>query len=362
MADLTHLFKVGQHVKYKNDDFDAVKKFISCIVKETYPDHIIITDTETNTDLWCEEGLNMDCVFPDYEYKITELAEALTYIDIERLDMGDSHEEIVEFLCEKASINFDSEHSDEDEHYYEKKSTEAYEKMIKDGSIQELVGSIVDEIFDNFDYLRIVMVHHEYKSAVIEEHPTAKAIFVINDYIQSINNEAVCSKEYCSKMNDIKEKLLSMDLELCYVGHTLGHSFFRHLNPEYYFRSNDVFTVGHILSEDEDERKLGEYTIHASVLSTLRKSGGEQGYTISFNREDGDIMAHIYLYTKTHEPFNMVHADTGCEMAMDITDLEVSAKTLADKINELTEKDFANGKEVQNEQQVANAVRKRRGR
>lgn len=66
MADLTHLFEVGQHVKYKNDDFDAVKKFIPCVVKETYPDHIIITDTETNTDLWCEEGFNMDCVFPEY--------------------------------------------------------------------------------------------------------------------------------------------------------------------------------------------------------------------------------------------------------------------------------------------------------
>ena len=66
MADLTHLFKVGQHVKYKNEDFDAVNKFVPCIVKETYPDHIIITDTETNTDLWCEEKFNMDCVFPDY--------------------------------------------------------------------------------------------------------------------------------------------------------------------------------------------------------------------------------------------------------------------------------------------------------
>ncbi len=362
MAALTHLFEIGQHVKYKNDDFDAVKKFIPCVVKETYPDHIIITDTETNTDLWCEEGLNMDCVFPDYEYKITELAEALTYIDIERLDMGDSHEEIVEFLCEKAAIEFDGECSDEDENYYEKKSIEAYKKMIKDGSIQELVGSIVDEIYDNFDYLRIVMVHHEYKSAVIEEHPTTKAILVINDYIQSINDEAVCSKEHCSKMNEIKRKLLSMDLELCYVGHTLGYSFFRYLNPEYYFRSNDVFTVGHILSEDENERKLGEYTIHAEVLSIFRKSGGDQGYTISFNREDGNIVAHIYLYAKTHDPFNMVHKDTGCEMTMDVAELDLSAKELADKINELTEKDFANGKELQDGQMVANAVRKRRGR
>ena len=66
MSDLTHLFKVGQKVTYRNNDFDAVKRNIPCIVKETYPDHIIITDTETNTDLWIEEGFNMDCVYPEY--------------------------------------------------------------------------------------------------------------------------------------------------------------------------------------------------------------------------------------------------------------------------------------------------------
>ena len=66
MLNLTHLFKVGQKVTYRNNDFDAVKRNIPCVVKETYPDHIIITDTETNTDLWIEEGFNMDCVYPEY--------------------------------------------------------------------------------------------------------------------------------------------------------------------------------------------------------------------------------------------------------------------------------------------------------
>ena len=65
MSDLTHLFKVGQKVTYRNNDFDAERN-ISCVVKETYPDHIIITDTETDTDLWIEEGFNMDCVYLEY--------------------------------------------------------------------------------------------------------------------------------------------------------------------------------------------------------------------------------------------------------------------------------------------------------
>ena len=50
LSNLTHLFKVGQKVTYRNNDFDAVKWNIPCVVKETYPDHIIITDTETDTD------------------------------------------------------------------------------------------------------------------------------------------------------------------------------------------------------------------------------------------------------------------------------------------------------------------------
>ena len=66
MSNLTHLFKVGQKVICRNNDFDAVKRNILCVGKETYPDHIIITDTKTDTDLWIEERLNMDCIYPDY--------------------------------------------------------------------------------------------------------------------------------------------------------------------------------------------------------------------------------------------------------------------------------------------------------
>lgn len=61
-------FKIGQKVTYINNDFDAIKRNIPCVVKEIYSDHIIITDIETNTDLWIEENLNMDCVSPDYNF------------------------------------------------------------------------------------------------------------------------------------------------------------------------------------------------------------------------------------------------------------------------------------------------------
>ena len=69
MSDLTRLFKVGQKVAYRNDDFDAVKKNIPCVVKETYSDHIIITDTETDTDLFIKPGFNLGNVYPDYNFE-----------------------------------------------------------------------------------------------------------------------------------------------------------------------------------------------------------------------------------------------------------------------------------------------------
>ena len=70
MSDLTHLFKVGQRVVYINDDFDAVSPNIPCVVKETYSDHIIITDIKTNTDFYIEEDFNLDCVYPEYNFNI----------------------------------------------------------------------------------------------------------------------------------------------------------------------------------------------------------------------------------------------------------------------------------------------------
>ena len=68
MANLSHLFKVGQKVKIKNDDFDAVQKFNNGVVKATYADHIIVTNTDYNVDGWYEENFNIDCIFPEYNF------------------------------------------------------------------------------------------------------------------------------------------------------------------------------------------------------------------------------------------------------------------------------------------------------
>lgn len=69
MADLTHLFTVGQKVRIKNTDFDAIKKFNNGVVKETYEDHIIVTNTDLDFNGWYEEGFNIDCIYPVYNFK-----------------------------------------------------------------------------------------------------------------------------------------------------------------------------------------------------------------------------------------------------------------------------------------------------
>lgn len=63
MANLTHLFKVNQEVKV---DFEGT--FYPGTVKETYEDHIIVDVPEISDHMWYEEDLNLDKVFPEYNF------------------------------------------------------------------------------------------------------------------------------------------------------------------------------------------------------------------------------------------------------------------------------------------------------
>lgn len=63
--DFREIYKVGQNVVFVNDDFDAVKKNIQCVVKEVQENKMTILDIETNTKLYIEAGFNDDCVISD---------------------------------------------------------------------------------------------------------------------------------------------------------------------------------------------------------------------------------------------------------------------------------------------------------
>lgn len=63
MSDLTHLFNVGQKVKCNMDGI-----FYEGTVKETYVNHIIVDIPRISDHCWFENGINMDDVYPDYNF------------------------------------------------------------------------------------------------------------------------------------------------------------------------------------------------------------------------------------------------------------------------------------------------------
>lgn len=63
MANLTHIFKIGQKVRCNMDG-----KLYSGIVKKIYIDHIIVDIPEISDHCYFEEGFNIDCVYPDYNF------------------------------------------------------------------------------------------------------------------------------------------------------------------------------------------------------------------------------------------------------------------------------------------------------
>ena len=64
MANLTHLFKIGQKVKCNLDG-----KIHNGTVKEIYPGYIIVDIPDVSDHCYFENGFNMDCVYPDYNFK-----------------------------------------------------------------------------------------------------------------------------------------------------------------------------------------------------------------------------------------------------------------------------------------------------
>lgn len=63
MADLTHLFRVGQRVYCNLDHVMYVG-----VVKEVYTDHIIVDIPEVSNHCRFEEGFTMNCVYPEYNF------------------------------------------------------------------------------------------------------------------------------------------------------------------------------------------------------------------------------------------------------------------------------------------------------
>lgn len=259
------------------------------------------------------------------EHSVKKVAEALAYLDIEILDMGDSYTEIVEELCSIAGVKFIPK---DEMGYLKKQAVKAYCILL------ERLDSVCIEYIDYLYYNQYVLMHRLVFSGEpcpITEHPTMKAL---SNYFNFLKEVLSCDEPQCRKMQKLIDNFKAIDLELCYTGHFLGYRFFRYLNPEYFFISNDAFTVGSILSPEDDEHMLGQYTIHAC----FDHIGKYKGYTIAFNRVEGKLVARMYEFSKTFEPYKISYSDLLYEMDVDMS--EQSAVLIAKQANVLAKKHF----------------------
>ncbi len=63
MPDLTRLWKVGQNIRYKCEGSWHNGK-----VREVYPDHLIVNCPTISDHIWFQQGYNLDCLYPDYNF------------------------------------------------------------------------------------------------------------------------------------------------------------------------------------------------------------------------------------------------------------------------------------------------------
>ncbi len=257
------------------------------------------------------------------EHCVKKVAEALAYLDIEILDMGDSYAEIVENLCMAANITFIPK---EEIKYLKKQAVEAYCILLR--NMDDICVNYINYLYENRYILMYRLVYTG--GYTIADHPTMVALNTFHDFI----DVSSCDEIHCQKLQELIGIFKMIDLELCYTGHFLGYRFFRYLNPEYFFISNDAFTVGSILSSEDDEHMLGQYTIHAC----FNHIGKDKGYTIAFNRVVGKLVARIYEFSKTFEPYKISHSNLLYEMNVDMS--EQSAVFIAKQANAFAKKHF----------------------
>lgn len=66
MADLTHLFRTEQKIRYHDPD---TGKWHNGEIKETYPDHVIVDIPDISDHCWFEENFNLEYLYPECNFE-----------------------------------------------------------------------------------------------------------------------------------------------------------------------------------------------------------------------------------------------------------------------------------------------------
>lgn len=266
---------------------------------------------------------------------VKKAARAVTYLDIELLDMGDSHKDIVGELCYSAGVEFDtdSDEYEEDEHYLEKKSVESYEILFT-----EKRGSYENSICEYYcDCKGALISGMKYvKGSKVEEHPTYKALLDFYTYIEPLE-EKYCKNEWKGNLKSLLDGILEYDMELISISYQISSEYWRHLDEKYFYRSNTYYRVGDVVVYDEDElSSLGQYVAHAMMNNGRKYGYSDCGFSVVFKKEHGNIVACLFEQKKKQHEDPYSYKDVDVKVMIDKEDITGSAKRLAETINKLT--------------------------
>lgn len=254
-----------------------------------------------------------------------EVARAFNYIDVTLLGMGDYYSEVVEWLCDLAHLEYEYGYDKNCSinEYNNKLAKNAYAIILLEDASQ-ILSQMLDYICENHELLHRNMVWC--KSSTASKHPIVKAINIIVNYVKNL-----VDVETYEKIKKVEDHLLNTNTDICSLGRTLGHEFYQYLDNKYYLRTNDIFTVGYLTYNGDNEHELGEYVFHASL-----RTPNNEGYTIALKKENKKIIVKFYEYKSFYRTHTMEHKDLDCTIVVTKANKEKLAKLIAEKINEYT--------------------------
>lgn len=97
-------------------------------------------------------------------------------------------------------------------------------------------------------------------------------------------------------------------LDAAKVGYAIGHEYWKYVtNPVYGVKSNDVFTVGHVITEGKYAysfaKDISSYYYRDAYLDVSHLPGSV-GYEFRFREDGDDVVVDIYPFATNLEPTN----------------------------------------------------------
>lgn len=275
---------------------------------------------------------------PSKENIIKEVAKALAFLDKELVDMGDSFEEIVENLCYAAKLKFDSDKAYDDEKYADKLCIKAYEILLANNSHYSNLKTNINYYYEYSDTFcdNITCLSESHSMQIIRN------IGLVAKYAELLNKNGKCDDETFEKIKELRGIVCSIDLQTSIFGNRVGNTFFRYLDEKYFgTRTNDAFTVGNVLTKDDENRKLGAYVINARM--NILGMPNDCGFTVGLTKTNNGIQATFYHYTKDNNNHEMKYTGfTNNSVVFNNTNMEQSnieavSKQIAFRLNKLAE-------------------------